>query len=426
MIIYYFMKWYLGWMAKLYYRRVYFRGYELIPDGKPAIFASNHPAAFMEPIILGSSVRVPLSFLVLASYVKNRWLQWFFRSLKMVPIYRADISGRETIQKNESTFRYVYETLRSNAHVLIFPEASTSFIYKLRPLKKGIARMSVGFLNENPDKDLYIVPAGVNFINPGKFRSDVFIHIGTPVAVHEMHETEEAFRLNAIVKATSDGMQQVVYDIEEEGRHTTASILIEMYNNEQGGAPGVFGKIWRHNGKHVQLIKDLTTKINDLSAETFGTLEQKVLTYNNILRRKGLSDVEILKGKIPVVPLTFFTIIGFPFFLLSLCLNFFNLGAAWYLRKYRVERKEFEAPVTGAVSAITLLVYAILFIFLALFIHPGFLLLVVAVPLSLVFGVYYYDWAKLLTGFIKFNLLSSLKQNELIQLRHQILELLKN
>jgi hypothetical protein len=51
---------------------------------------------------------------------------------------------------------------------------------------------------------------------------------------------------------------------------------------------------------------------------------------------------------------------------------------------------------------------------------------VVAVPLSLVFGVYYYDWAKLLTGFIKFNLLSSLKQNELIQLRHQILELLKN
>lgn len=413
-------------MVKLYYRRVYFKGYELIPDGKPAIFASNHPAAFMEPIILGSSVKVPLSFLVLASYIRNRWLQWFYSSLKMVPIYRADISGRDTIQKNESTFRYVYETLRNNAHVLIFPEASTSFIYKLRPLKKGIARMSVGFLNENPDKELYIVPTGVNFIHPGKFRSDVFIHIGTPVAISELPEEEDAFRLNTIVKATYDGMQEVVYDIEEEERHPVASVLIEMFNNEKGSAPGIFGKIWRHDGNHVQFIRDLIAQINDLSDKSFELLEQKVLAYSSMLHKRGLRDVDIMKGKIPIVPLFFLTIIGFPVFILALCLNFFNLGAAWYLRKYRIERKEFEAPVTGAVSAITFLVYALLFILLAIFIHPWILLIVIAVPLSLIFVVYYYDWAKLVTGFIKYQWLPERDQKKLIQLRHQVFEMMHN
>jgi len=423
-IIYYFMKWYLGWMAKLYYRRVYFKGYELIPDGKPAIFAANHPAAFMEPIILGSTVRSPLSFLVLASYIANSWLQWFFRSLKMVPIYRADISGRETLKKNEGTFQYVYDSLKNNAHILIFPEASTSFVYQLRPLKKGIARMSVGFMDKNPEKEMYIVPVGVNFIHPSRFRSDVFVDVGTPIDLCKLPAAEEAVMINQIVKATSDGMSKVVYDIADEQKQHTTAFCIQMFDNNFGGKRSVFGQILRHNATFVQRIKNLTVLIDRMSDEQFQLLDNKINEYRSQLRAAHLTDAVLVPSEIPFIVLAFIVLAGLPFFVIALLLNSLHLLFSWYLRKYKIERQEFQAPVTMASAAIFILICSLIFIILGIFLEPMLLGLVLALPLSLVIGVFYYDHLEYVIRKIRWFLLKSTKKDHVKALRKEIISII--
>ncbi len=418
------MKWYLGWMAKLYYRRIYFKGYELIPDGKPAIFASNHPAAFMEPIILGSTVRSPLSFLVLASYIANRWLQWFFRSLKMVPIYRADISGRETLKKNESTFQYVYDSLQKNAHILIFPEASTSFVYQLRPLKKGIARMSVGFLDKNPDKDMYIVPVGVNFIHPSRFRSDVFVDVGTPIDLRKLPAADEAVMINQIVKATSDGMSKVVYNMSDEKKQNTTAFCIQMIDNSFGGKRSVFGQILRHDATFVHRIKNLTVLIDQMSDEQFSVLENKINEYRHLLRSVHLTDSVLVPSGTSFFVFALISLLGLPFFVIALVLNSLHLLFSWYLRKFRIERQEFQAPVTLAAGAIFILVSSLIFIILGIFLEPMLLGMVVALPLSLVVGVFYYDHLEYVFRKIRWILLESTKKDSLNVFRNEIISII--
>lgn len=413
-------------MVKLYYRRVYFKGYETIPNGKPAIFASNHPAAFMEPIILGSSVRDPLSFLTLATYIANRWLKWFYSSLKMVPIYRTDIVGRESIQKNEGTFQYVYESLKSNAHILIFPEASTSFVYTLRPLKKGIARMSVGFMNKNPEKEMYIVPVGVNFIHPSRFRSDVFVHVGEPVDLKSMESDDEAVMINQFVKATYDGMEKVVYDIADEQRHATASYCISMINEQFGGKRRVFGKIWRHHAEHVQRMKDFTVRLNRMEDDVYDILENKVNTYRKLLKDKKLSDYLVGMNGFSFVKTATIVLTGFPFFLGALILNSIHLLYSWYVRKNAIERQEFQAPVTIAIAAIFILIGSLVFLILGIVLNPWWLLLFAALPLSLVFGVFYYDHLDHFIKRIRWNLLDRSGKDNIKSLRSEIMSVIQS
>jgi glycerol-3-phosphate O-acyltransferase/dihydroxyacetone phosphate acyltransferase len=77
----------------------------------------------------------------------------------------------------------VFERLNSGGCVGIFPEGGSHDRTELLPLKAGVAIMALGALAANPDCDLKIVPAGLNYFHAHKFRSRAVVEFGNPIEV---------------------------------------------------------------------------------------------------------------------------------------------------------------------------------------------------------------------------------------------------
>lgn len=418
-MFYQFMKWYLGWMIKLYFRRVYSAGLEKIPDGKPAIFASNHPAGFTEPIILATNVRQPVHFLVLGSFLRSWYLKWFFKGVKMVPIYRRDITGNQTIEKNKRTFEYVNNALKQNAHILIYPEAKTQFIYKVRPLRKGIVRMAYSFLSEKTHNALYIVPLGVNYLSPAGFRSDVFLEIGEPILLDETEGQEREWYIDKLDRIAS-GMKKPVFNVEDEDRHSTVQQLVQLYHNGHNHKPDILSRSYKRATNYVNKIRLFVDKLDQLDKDVFEDIKGRTELYLEKLNAKKLDDF-IVKASYPLNAVFWLLLLtGWPLFILGAMLNSFSLIAGYLIRKNLVQRVEYKAAVSAAVPAGFNLILFVVLIVLGFMLQPILLVFAFLTPLSIYFFVYYYDLLKIVFQKLKWKLLSSKERSELLALRKDI------
>ena len=61
-----------------YFRKVKIVGRERIPKSGPYLFVANHPSAFMDPIVVASSIRPPVYFIAAGEYVGTGLKGWFF------------------------------------------------------------------------------------------------------------------------------------------------------------------------------------------------------------------------------------------------------------------------------------------------------------------------------------------------------------
>ncbi|WP_372490022.1 1-acyl-sn-glycerol-3-phosphate acyltransferase [Chitinophaga sedimenti] len=74
------------------------------------------------------------------------------------------------------------EIFRKNGIVLIFAEGICIQEWKLRPLKKGTARMAISAWEDAGTKDLTILPIGVNYSSFKDFNSSIYINVGAPIS----------------------------------------------------------------------------------------------------------------------------------------------------------------------------------------------------------------------------------------------------
>ncbi|RYO73640.1 hypothetical protein DL764_010418 [Monosporascus ibericus] len=80
-------------------------------------------------------------------------------------------------------YEAVFDRLKSGGCIGIFPEGGSHDRTELLPLKAGVAIMALGTLAESPDCGLKIVPVGMNYFHPHKFRSRAVIEFGAPFEI---------------------------------------------------------------------------------------------------------------------------------------------------------------------------------------------------------------------------------------------------
>jgi glycerol-3-phosphate O-acyltransferase/dihydroxyacetone phosphate acyltransferase len=81
-------------------------------------------------------------------------------------------------------FDAVFRGLASGGCIGIFPKGGSHDRPSLLPLKAGVAIIALGTLARDPDCKLTILPCGMSYFNPHKFRSRAVIEFGNPVQVH--------------------------------------------------------------------------------------------------------------------------------------------------------------------------------------------------------------------------------------------------
>lgn len=148
--------------------KIYFSGIEVTPSEKlqtqgPLILASNHPNSFLDAVLLGAMFKNPVHYVVRGDVFKKPLVRRIFTRLKMIPIYRLS-EGRENLSLNDETFERCKKILSDRGIVLIFSEGLCVHEWKLRPLKKGTARLYLQSRFENKNgESAGVLPVGLNY-----------------------------------------------------------------------------------------------------------------------------------------------------------------------------------------------------------------------------------------------------------------------
>ena len=172
----------------LYFRKLRVVGRENVPIKGPLIFAINHQNALLDALLLSVlSVRNP-HFLTRGDIFKKKFVDKLLRGVKMLPIYRIR-DGFDSVKMNAPIFEATKKILKKGGVVGIFPEGSHSLLYKIRPLKKGIAR--IAFMSEAAsdfDLNLQIIPIGIQYESHFFTWGRTIVSFGKPIRVSDYKE----------------------------------------------------------------------------------------------------------------------------------------------------------------------------------------------------------------------------------------------
>ncbi|KAJ1848226.1 Glycerol-3-phosphate/dihydroxyacetone phosphate acyltransferase, partial [Coemansia sp. RSA 486] len=116
----------------------------------------------------------------------------------------------------DDMYRAVYQRLNNGECVGIFPEGGSHDRTEMLPLKAGATIMALGATAANPELGLKIVPTGLNYFHPSKFRSRAVIDFGQPIDVpsdllDKYRQGGDAKRqaCNDLLEIVTDGLKQV-------------------------------------------------------------------------------------------------------------------------------------------------------------------------------------------------------------------------
>lgn len=192
MLFYTVMKPLVQVALRVFFRKLEVRHPERLRLRGPLLIASNHPNTLMDPLVAAVNRREPVAFLAKSTFFKNPISRAIMESGNSIPIYRRqDLdTGAETLTpaqleaQNEKAFGRCYDYFDRGGTIMIFPEGTSVSERRLRPLKTGAARIALGAeARHNFTLGLRIVPLGINYFDPQRFRSDVLLNLAEPIAV---------------------------------------------------------------------------------------------------------------------------------------------------------------------------------------------------------------------------------------------------
>lgn len=184
-MVYWILKPFLQLTIRLFFRNFQINGKEKIPTDRPVLFVSNHPATFMDPIIIAATIRQKVYFISKSTVFKSRFAKWILPRLNMIPIYRKQ-DNPALMGNNTDTFDKVYQHLNSGKSILIFPEGISLPERKLKEIKTGAARMALGAEDKTGfTSGITIVSIGINYFDNGRFQTNVVINIADPINLTE-------------------------------------------------------------------------------------------------------------------------------------------------------------------------------------------------------------------------------------------------
>jgi len=167
----------------LTHKKIVVTGRNLIPKGKPIIFAPNHQNALMDPLALACTNSHQSVWLARADIFQSKTVSSILKYLKLLPVYRIR-DGIDNLSNNEDIFAKVIHLLENKQTVALFPEAAHSGKRQMLPHKKAIPRISLeAEAKNNFQLNLQIVPVGIYYSHYWKFNRSLIVEYGEPISV---------------------------------------------------------------------------------------------------------------------------------------------------------------------------------------------------------------------------------------------------
>ena len=190
------LAWFLRVVTRVFFRQIEVAGLEHVPTTGPVLFAGNHPNSLIDPILIITTCGRKVHFAAKDALFKGRLMRAVLRGLGAVPIKRRDdhdgkprdaTPGAAPVD-NEAAFEAMFAVLGAGSAIGIFPEGLSHDESQLARLKTGAARLALGAARRT-QQVIRVVPCGLTFIHPKRFRSRVLVQYGPPIEIAVSRET---------------------------------------------------------------------------------------------------------------------------------------------------------------------------------------------------------------------------------------------
>lgn len=325
--------------------RVYFSKIRFVNQPKKrksrTIYISNHPSGFMDPLMV-AVLQKPKVFFMTRSDLFTKVTKPFFWACQMLPIYR---SMDDDVKKNHDVFEECFSLLEKRNNLLLFGEGISDevFIRRVKPLKKGAARIAFGFMEKhNWEKDLQVACVGINYENPTKMRSQVVMNNSQSVSMmkyKELYDQNPATAITALMKDVNVMLRALVTDVKDKKlapMHENVMKITRKGMNPENHDPKI-SVVERQ--KYSKELSDWFNGLEEEKTEGFNDLQGKLDMYFRLLSRSKLKEKFVFEkqknGKLSngrhIVKLLF----GFPLFILGVI----HMGPIYKFVKSFVEGK---------------------------------------------------------------------------------------
>ncbi len=406
----------------IFFNSVYAKNLENFPTKGPLIIAPNHPSTFLDPLVVSMWVKRPIYFLTNGGAFSSPFKKWLYSKLFMIPIYRQQDSN-ESGNKNEEVFKNCYDMLKQGKVIIIFPEGSSEDERKLRKIKTGLARISLGAENDNNfELGVKVVCVGINYTNPRKFQSKLFINFDNPINVLDYKEEYQKDNFKAVKDLTNDVSNRlsnlIVVTSDEKIDRLVRRIEILYTSNLQQTLNLTFDER-EQIFTIAQYISDAVKYYQNINNQRVIDLDNKLESYFSELKKNQIRDETVSKirdkNHIIIKLLKYIPqlIIGFPFYIFGLLHNYLPFIIPGIIAKKSTKYTVYQGPVNLVTGILTFnLFYSIYIILFALFTKNITLTLIyfVILPFSGYFTFYY--WNYLRRVFESLRLFSTFKKGE--------------
>ncbi len=408
---------------RTFYKKIYMTGLENYPKDKPVILALNHPTAFIEPCILATTLPQELHFLVRGDFFRQPLHNHLLRGMGCLPVFRMKDGGYENIKNNFSTFNTTYKALSEGEPIVILAEGTSYHEKRLRPLKKGTARLAFGTMTEfGVEADVHIVPVGVNYTYADKFRSEVMIEFNEPIRAADYWDTYQENNARGIKQMTAElrkRMEEKIVIIEEKEDEDFVEQQLVLSRN---GKPQPIMPVLSKTGYRFKAEKRISDTINKMSETEKLGHKIATSTYLNKLKELNISDLGLLSAGQYGIGSVLALFLGWIPFAIGYFFNAPPLLLSNYIGAEKTKYIEFKAPVTVAVAMVAYPLWWVLLLIIAGFIgNPSVFIIALLLPLLGSFALLYREfYEKFREGKIAEKIEKTIKEN-LIKERRKIL-----
>lgn len=390
--------------------RINVKGLEKLPYNAPVILAPNHTNGFVDPVILAMFSRKKVRFFARGDAFKGKFARWLLDQMNVSPMYRLQ-EGYAELKKNDRSFEECRKLLSEDKMILIFPEGICIQERRLHTLKKGLTRIAFQTMESlSYEKDILVVPVGINYLAPKRFRSKAFIEIGDAISMknyQSKYREDKVKAINDFTKLLETKLLDYVYNIKNPDNDRVVSNLEEVYTHqllkEKGLDPA---KLKNHpvaSAEIIQMVNLLDVKNPELLSSLKTKLEKYIQLLNdNKLRDHLLREESINKMNFGTFLLEYAIIyLGIPIYFIGLLMNFPPYFIAREYAAKKVKKAEFYASFRTNLSFIFWTAYFL--IQLAIFgiivnDWMGLLMYALAVIVTGVFVIKFYPRMKKIFG----------------------------
>ena len=278
--------WTLMWVTfRIFFRKIDVLGAEKLQHGKPAILIANHPASFLDAMVLAVFLGRPIHFYVRGDIFSHPLVYRILTKLHMIPIFSRE-HGTGNLAKNKATFDRGRKLLSAGNLLLIFPEGFSRQSKQAEPFKKGAARVALQTAFDDGKADhLCIQTVALNYSHHG-FGANLFIRVGESLELGQYESTYREFPAQAVNKLTAD-MQALfeknVIHIRKGERTETAETVMRMaYHDHAGKKEGYF---WAS--------RNICEKVAEMNEETYAAFQSKLSRYHQLLTANKIDDISL-------------------------------------------------------------------------------------------------------------------------------------